>query len=102
VIRVLLAEDQAMMRGALAVLLRLEPDLEVVGEVGSGDEVVPTATETRPVHPVHVLRAGWGQSRASARRRRANRPPGRACRAQTTALAARVRDARRGVEAGKT
>ena len=47
-IRVLLAEDQAMMRGALAVLLRLEPDLEVVGEVGSGDEVVPTATETRP------------------------------------------------------
>jgi two-component system response regulator DesR len=48
VIRVLLAEDQAMMRGALAVLLRLEPDLEVVGEVSSGDEVVPTATETRP------------------------------------------------------
>jgi two-component system response regulator DesR len=48
VIRVLLAEDQAMMRGALAVLLRLEPDLEVVGEVGSGDEVVPTANETRP------------------------------------------------------
>ena len=47
-IRVLLAEDQAMMRGALAVLLRLEPDLEVVGEVGSGDEVVPTANETRP------------------------------------------------------
>jgi len=28
--------------------LRLEPDLEVVGEVGSGDEVVPTATETQP------------------------------------------------------
>jgi two-component system, NarL family, response regulator DesR len=48
VIRVLLAEDQAMMRGALAVLLRLEPDLEVVAEVGSGDQVVPAAIQTRP------------------------------------------------------
>ena len=35
--RVLLAEDQAMVRGALAALLRLEGDIEVVGEVGRGD-----------------------------------------------------------------
>jgi two-component system response regulator DesR len=47
-IRVLLAEDQGMMRGALALLLRLEPDIEVVAEVGSGSDVVPTARETRP------------------------------------------------------
>jgi two-component system response regulator DesR len=40
VIRLLLADDQAMVRGALAVLLGLEPDLEVVAEVGRGDEVV--------------------------------------------------------------
>jgi two-component system response regulator DesR len=39
-IRLLLADDQAMVRGALAALLGLEPDLEVVAEVGRGDEVV--------------------------------------------------------------
>ncbi|WP_432828982.1 response regulator transcription factor [Dactylosporangium sp. CA-092794] len=47
-IRVLLAEDQGMMRGALALLLDLEPDLEVVAQVGSGDQIVPTALEVRP------------------------------------------------------
>ncbi|HZU57527.1 MAG TPA: response regulator transcription factor [Actinocrinis sp.] len=39
-IRVLLAEDQAMIREALATLLDLEPDMTVVGQVGRGDEVV--------------------------------------------------------------
>jgi len=48
VIRVLLAEDQGMMRGALALLLRLEPDIDVVAEVSRGDEVVPTARQLRP------------------------------------------------------
>ncbi len=47
-IRVLLAEDQAMMRGALAVLLDLEDDLEVVAQVSTGDAVVPTALDVRP------------------------------------------------------
>lgn len=47
-IRVLLAEDQGMVRGALAALLRLEGDLEVVAEVARGDAVVPTALQTRP------------------------------------------------------
>jgi two-component system response regulator DesR len=42
-IRLLLADDQAMVRGALAALLGLEPDLEVVAEVGRGDEVVAAA-----------------------------------------------------------
>jgi two-component system response regulator DesR len=47
-IRVLLAEDQAMVRGALAALLTLEGDIEIVAEVGRGDEVVQTALATRP------------------------------------------------------
>ena len=47
-IRILLAEDQAMVRGALAALLRLETDLAVVAEVGRGDEVLPAALATRP------------------------------------------------------
>ena len=47
-IRVLLAEDQAMVRGALAALLRLENDLEVVAEVSQGDQVLPAAMGTHP------------------------------------------------------
>lgn len=39
-IRVLLADDQALVRGALAALLSLERDIEVVAEVGRGDEVL--------------------------------------------------------------
>jgi two-component system response regulator DesR len=47
-VRVLLAEDQAMVRGALAALLALEGDIEVVAEVSRGDEVVPAALAARP------------------------------------------------------
>ncbi|MGO4256818.1 response regulator transcription factor [Marmoricola sp. RAF53] len=47
-IRILLADDQALVRGALSALLDLESDLEVVVEVGSGDAVVPAAREHRP------------------------------------------------------
>lgn len=42
-IRVLIAEDQAMVRGALATLLGMEEDIEVVAEVGRGDEVLDAA-----------------------------------------------------------
>jgi two-component system response regulator DesR len=42
------AEDQAMVRGALAALLALERDIEVVAQVPSGDLVVPAALEHRP------------------------------------------------------
>jgi CheY-like chemotaxis protein len=47
-IRVLIAEDQAMVRGALAALLALEHDIEVVAQVAGGDQVVPAALEHRP------------------------------------------------------
>ncbi|MCX4748876.1 response regulator transcription factor [Kitasatospora sp. NBC_01287] len=44
----MLAEDMNMVRGALVALLNLEPDIEVVGEVASGDEIVPRALDWRP------------------------------------------------------
>jgi two-component system response regulator DesR len=47
-IRVLLAEDQAMVRGALAALLSRERDIEVVAEVARGDEVVQAALTAQP------------------------------------------------------
>ncbi|HEX4623502.1 MAG TPA: response regulator transcription factor [Solirubrobacteraceae bacterium] len=47
-IRVLLAEDQTMVREAIASLLALESDVEVVGQVGRGDEVLDAARATRP------------------------------------------------------
>ncbi|MEU7828546.1 response regulator transcription factor [Nonomuraea sp. NPDC049129] len=47
-IRVMIAEDQGMMRDALALLLGLEDDLEIVAQVSSGDAIVPAATEHRP------------------------------------------------------
>ena len=47
-IRLLLADDQALVRGALSALLGLEPDLQVVAEVGSGDAVVAAVLEHLP------------------------------------------------------
>ncbi len=47
-IRVLLAEDQGMVRGALAALLGLEEDIDVVAAVGRGDEVLPAALHCQP------------------------------------------------------
>ena len=47
-IRVLIAEDQAMVRGALASLLRLEDDIDVVAEVDRGDDVLAAARRVRP------------------------------------------------------
>jgi two-component system response regulator DesR len=48
VIRVLIAEDQAMVRGALASLLSLEEGIEVVAEIERGDRVVEAARSSRP------------------------------------------------------
>ncbi|MEV6152132.1 response regulator transcription factor [Nonomuraea sp. NPDC052129] len=47
-IRVILAEDQAMVRGALASLLGLEPDIEVVGEAADGEAAVAVAVQKLP------------------------------------------------------
>jgi two-component system response regulator DesR len=47
-IRVLLAEDQDLVRGAMAALLSMEPDIEVVAEIDRGDEVLTAALQSRP------------------------------------------------------
>ncbi len=47
-IRVLIAEDQAMIRGALKALLSFEPDIEVIADVGRGDEVLDAALASSP------------------------------------------------------
>ena len=47
-IKLLLADDQALVRGALSALLGLEPDLQVVAEVGDGAAVVAAVLEHRP------------------------------------------------------
>ena len=73
VIRVLLADDQALVRGALAAMLGLEADIEVVAQVGSGAEVVAAAT----AHRVDValldvqMPGGDGLDAAAAAARRA-------------------------------
>jgi two-component system response regulator DesR len=48
VIRVLVAEDMHMIRGALVALLSLEDDMQVVAELERGDQIVQTALDTRP------------------------------------------------------
>lgn len=47
-IRIVLADDQALVRGGLAALLALEPDIEVVAEVGRGDHLLEAVAEHRP------------------------------------------------------
>jgi two-component system response regulator DesR len=47
-IKLLLADDQSLVRSALVALLSLEPDFLVVAEVGRGDEVVAAAIQNRP------------------------------------------------------
>jgi two-component system response regulator DesR len=72
VIRVLLADDQALVRGALAAMLGLEPDIEVVAEVGSGDEVVAAARRSAPdVALLDVQMPGLDGLAAAARLREA-------------------------------
>lgn len=47
-LKILLAEDVHMVRGALVALLHLESDLQVVASVDRGDAIVPAALETQP------------------------------------------------------
>jgi two-component system response regulator DesR len=71
-IRVLIAEDQTMVREALAALLALEEDIEIVAEASRGDEVVPAALDVLPdVALLDIeMPGGDGLSAAAALRER--------------------------------
>jgi two-component system response regulator DesR len=97
VIRLLLADDQALVRGALAALLDLETDLQVVAEVGRGDEVVAEAVRTgADVALLDVEMPGLDGIAATAALRRALP----ACRVLAVTTFGRPGYLRRAVEAG--
>ena len=98
VIRLLLADDQALVRGALAALLDLEPDLEVVAEVGRGDEVVRRGGRA----PGRRRAARRRDARAGRDRRHRGAAPGAARRAGCSIVTTFGRPGylRRAMEAG--
>jgi len=96
-IRVLLAEDQAMVRGALAALLSLEGDIEVVSEVARGDEVVRAALTTRPDVALLDIEMPGGDGLSAAHALRAALP---SCRIVMLTTFGRSGYLRRAVESG--
>jgi two-component system response regulator DesR len=74
VIRVLLAEDQELVRGAMAALLSLEPDIDVVAQVGRGDEVLQAAIEAQPHVALLDIEMPGGDGIAAAAQLRARLP----------------------------
>ena len=60
-VRILIAEDQALVRRGTAVLLSMEPDMEVVGQARDGIEAVEMAQRLAPeivLMDLHMPRAG--------------------------------------------
>ena len=67
-IRVLLADDQALVRGGFRALVDAEPDLTVVGEAATGDEAVRLATELLPDVVLMDIRMPGGDGLTATRR----------------------------------
>ncbi len=73
-VRVLLADDQALFREALATLLAVHEDVEVVGEAGNGDEALRKAAELAPDVVLMDLRMPVLDGIAATRRLRVEQP----------------------------
>jgi two-component system response regulator DesR len=97
VIRVLLAEDQAMVRGALAALLELEGDIAIVAQVGRADEVVGQALATQPDVALLDIEMPGGDGLEAAARLRQTLP---ACRVIILTTFGRPGYLRRALESG--
>ncbi|MFJ4874002.1 response regulator [Streptomyces sp. NPDC088745] len=74
-VRVLLCDDHAVVRAGLLALLSSEPDIEVVGEAGSGEEAVATAARLVPDVVLMDLQLGDGIDGVEATRRIAGTGP---------------------------
>jgi len=96
-IRVLLAEDQAMVRGALSALLSREQDIEVVAEVARGDEVVKAALASKPDVALLDIEMPGGDGLAAAQAMRKTLP---ACRVMILTTFGRSGYLRRAMESG--
>jgi len=96
-IRVLLAEDQAMVRGALAALLSREQDIEVVAEVARGDEVVQAALASQPDVALLDIEMPGGDGLAAAQALQKARP---SCRSVILTTFGRSGYLRRAMESG--
>jgi len=96
-IRVLLAEDQAMVRGALSALLSREQDIEVVAEVARGDEVVKAALASKPDVALIDIEMPGGDGLAAAQAMRKTLP---ACRVMILTTFGRSGYLRRAMESG--
>ena len=96
-VRVLLAEDQAMVRGALSALLALEGDIEVVAEAARGDEVLPAALAARPDVALLDIEMPGGDGLAAAAALREALP---ACRTIILTTFGRTGYLRRAMESG--
>ncbi|TJZ49506.1 response regulator transcription factor [Streptomyces piniterrae] len=68
-VRILLCDDHAVVRAGLLALLGSEPDIEVVGEAGTGEEVVALAAKLRPDVVLMDLQLGPGIDGVEATRR---------------------------------
>ncbi len=73
-VRVLIAEDQAMVRGALSALLSLEDDIEIVAEASRGDEVVPAALDALPDVALLDIEMPGGDGLSAAKELRSRLP----------------------------
>lgn len=96
-IRVLVADDQGLVRGALAALLELEDDIDVVAQVGRGDEVVAAARESGAEIALLDIEMPGADGLAVAARLAAELPE---CRALIVTTFGRPGYLRRAMEAG--